>query len=372
MALGGTTFGNDLLRFALTIDIVDANTYEKVKRMVGRYMGRELDTGYFGLMEGQVVEGEPGLATTWATDDRKGSMRLRGDDGKYTKQVAVAFDRQVPLWVVSARGEELQGDGVVYRDLWSRLDHDELPKYTSPLAGEAMRTSIMVPIVHSGVSRGLMYLESPVYVEALEVARQELSTVARALAQLMMLRVLNNTQLDSTRTAVDQLTRGVSDRAVRHLTKPQLFLASPKNADGDVMAIVRDVLADYGTKVDVVDWATIEESGAITKQIADKIVRSRFGVCYFSEPTTVRPADFAYRDNPNVIFEAGMLHALINAPDAPPSGWIPVRENDSPAPPFDFASERIEYVPRGDDASLDEAKLRARIKRRLDALLDLE
>lgn len=69
-------------------------------------------------------------------------------------------------------------------------------------------------------------------------------------------------------------------------------------------------------------------------------------------------------DNPNVIFEAGMLHALINSPDAPPSGWIPVREEDSPAAPFDFAAERIEKVPRT-RGELDVVKFRAQLERRL-------
>jgi hypothetical protein len=78
--------------------------------------------------------------------------------------------------------------------------------------------------------------------------------------------------------------------------------------------------------------ADIADSGAITAQIADKIVKSRFGICYFSEPGQ-QPSQHKYVDNPNVIFEAGMLHALINSPDAPPSGWIPVREDDSPPPP---------------------------------------
>jgi hypothetical protein len=97
-------------------------------------------------------------------------------------------------------------------------------------------------------------------------------------------------------------------------------------------------------------------------------VRSRYGICYFSEPD---PSDggHKYVDNPNVIFEAGMLHALINTPDAPPSGWIPVREDDSPAAPFDFADQRIERVPRDQDGQVVEERLRAQVQRRIVALL---
>ncbi|HEU4397498.1 MAG TPA: hypothetical protein VFU54_06640, partial [Actinomycetota bacterium] len=96
--------------------------------------------------------------------------------------------------------------------------------------------------------------------------------------------------------------------------------------------------------------------------------RSRYGICYFSEPAPPG-AEHGYVDNPNVIFEAGMLHALINAPDAPPSGWIPVREESSPPAPFDFADQRIEKVPRDQDGQVVEERLRAQMQRRIVALL---
>lgn len=90
---------------------------------------------------------------------------------------------------------------------------------------------------------------------------------------------------------------------------------------------------------------------------------------HFSE--TIDDGDFAYADNPNVIFEAGMLHALINSPDAPPSGWIPVREKDAPPAPFDFANERIELVPRDERGKIEEDQFRRRIRRRVDDLLSM-
>ena len=64
-----------------------------------------------------------------------------------------------------------------------------------------------------------------------------------------------------------------------------------------------------------------------------------------------------------------MLHALINAPDAPPSGWIPVREDDSPPAPFDFADQRIERVPRDQDGQVDEKRFQVQLHRRITAPL---
>ena len=50
------------------------------------------------------------------------------------------------------------------------------------------------------------------------------------------------------------------------------------------------VLAEFDSKVSVFDWHEIADSGAITSQIADRIVRSRYGICYFSEPAPSGPS----------------------------------------------------------------------------------
>jgi hypothetical protein len=40
-----------------------------------------------------------------------------------------------------------------------------------------------------------------------------------------------------------------------------------------------------------------------------------------------------------------------------------VREDDSPRPPFDFADQRIERVPRDQDGKVDEERFRKQMRR---------
>jgi hypothetical protein len=359
-----TTFAERLSHFALSVDIVTDDTFDTVRDLVVDNMRNELEAAYFGLMELTEVNNRPGLRTIWSSSGSESSTTIHDADGNHTHQVCVAFDQRRPLWVVDKGGRPL-GPDAEYVDLWSRIDG--LPPYEAPV-GEPMKTSIMVPLVRGRTRLGVMYLESTAYVEATGIARREMKELADALAILMELRTVNRSQSQSTKRAVNQLSAFVGDAKYPRLTKPNLFVASSSNADVDVMDVIREALSEYRSKVTVIDWTKIEESGAITVQIANKIVRSRFGVCYFSEPTDEK-GTFAYADNPNVIFEAGMLHALINSPDAPPSGWIPVREKDSPPAPFDFATERIELVERDARGQLDEDDFGRRIRRRIDALL---
>jgi hypothetical protein len=112
----------------------------------------------------------------------------------------------------------------------------------------------------------------------------------------------------------------------------------------------------------------------INTQIGREILESRFGICYLSEPDGT--ASGRFRDNPNVVFEAGMLHArttaVSDAEGNEPAGWIPIREVASPDPPFDFASERILYVPRSQRGELNETRLRETLAARIVALLSEE
>jgi hypothetical protein len=360
-----TTFAEHLNHFVLSVDIVSDDTFDAVRDLVVNYMRNELEAAYFGLMERTQIVSSPGLQTIWNTGGPKNTIPIRENGaGPYTRQVALAFDTGRPLWVVDKERRPLR-EGGDHVDLWS--GEPDLPPYHPPI-NRPMKTSIMVPLTRDGSALGVMYLESTAYVEATEVARDELTLLADSLGMLMELRNLNRSLTECTKKAVGQLTSFMGDGKVQRLTKPSLFVASSGKADGEVMDIIREVLDDYRSKVNVIDWTKIEESGAITTQIATNIARSRFGVCYFSERAD-QNGTFAYVDNPNVIFEAGMLHALINAPDAPPSGWIPVRESASPPAPFDFASQRIEPVPRAATGHVDREQFRMRLRNRVAALL---
>ena len=360
------TFAELLRQFALSVDIVDQGTFNRVRDHVVEYMKNELEAAYFGLMTRSVIDGQPGLQTTWSSAEQGSATTIRTGD-TYTRQVSLVFDQRRPLWVVSSDGRPLREveDSDGFLDLWSGVTG--MPRYVAPV-DEPMKTSIMLPLVRVGRPLGVMYLESTTHVESTPVAKHELTTLAEAIAILIELRDANKVQTEGTEKAVSQLGRFLGTAKFPRLTKPNLFLASADDADIQVLGILREVLAEYESMVSVFDWQEIADAGAITSQIADRIVRSRYGICYFSE-LDLSDAVHKYVDNPNVIFEAGMLHALINTPDAPPSGWIPVREDDSPPAPFDFADQRIERVPRDQDGKVDEERFRMQMRRRMTALL---
>ena len=113
------TFAELLRQFAFSIDIVSESTFNRVREHVVEYMKNELEAAYFGLMTRSVINGQPGLQTTWSTEQGS-AITIRNGEG-YTQQVSLAFDQRRPLWVVSRDGTPLLevSDPSGYVDLWS-------------------------------------------------------------------------------------------------------------------------------------------------------------------------------------------------------------------------------------------------------------
>jgi len=251
-----------------------------------------------------------------------------------------------------------------YVDLWS--DVIDLPRYRAPLERDLL-TSIAIPMWRpNNRILGLMYLESTEYLDIAEFDHQELALLADALGVLLDLRDLNQVQTQGTRDAINNLRR-IKDAVVfPQIARPQLFVAFSGSADQEVVDILGDVLNEFSSRLRIVQWNRIDDSGTITAQLADVITTSRFGLCYLSE---YDHNTGGYKDNANVLFEAGMLQALAVLSIREQAAWIPLREEKSPPPPFDLAGERIEPIPRAADGGLNDELLRTRLRTRLQRLL---
>jgi hypothetical protein len=342
---GSRTFAAHLKQFSRSVDIVDKATFDGVRDLIVRYVRRELgEKAYFELLR-----------------DRKQWLSLHHSDGKFETAAAMSFAREKPLWVVALSEEPLESSPPSeWQDQWSQVT--DLPAHRSP-TNRPMKTLITLPL---RIKRplGLFYLESPHFLVAGEEARNEISLLGGALATLLELWELHETHSDLTGEAVADLQDMVTNAQFPRLTRPQVFVAHSIRADGRVTDVMRDVLRKYKARIDVTYWSDISEAGNVTTQIGEKILNSRFGICYLSEPAE-GGSETRFVDNPNVVFEAGMLHALANAPSGPPSGWIPIRERESPPAPFDFAHERILEVPRsstGEVAPSFETGLQTRVE----------
>jgi hypothetical protein len=271
------------------------------------------------------------------------------------------------MWIV-ANDKAPLADAGKYTDLWSH--GTDLPRH-HPSVDQPIRTVVIVPLRRRRLL-GAYYFESRAYIGITEVAKQELLQLGDSLAILFELYEAHKSQARMTGEAIYELQEILEAARFPKLTKPHFFVAFSNRADPKVRMVIKETLDKFSDRLEFTDWTQIDDAGNINTQISREIIRSRFGICYFSEPSP-NELEHAFTDNPNVVFEAGMLHALTSAnagsTDAEPSGWIPMREGDSPPAPFDFAAERTLQVPRSANGALNEERLASMLQARILKLL---
>lgn len=362
-ATNNQSFSNFLRRFALAIDVVEASTLAEVGELARRYVNEGLEIDFFEVMHKWPVEGQPGLKTLWRSEEGHWTQRLRDENGEPSTQMAWTVVHGRPLWVVPPDETTPLHECDAYADLWSGVE--ELPAYRRGSQSVEPTTSIIVPLQRHGRAVGAMCLESPRYIECTDIAKHELEVLAETLTVLYEGQEAREQASQSTSRALGELNDILDEVPFPSATRPQLFLASAANADEDVVGSIKSVLKEFSSRLQFVHWRyDFQEAVFVDQQLMDAIEKSKFGICYLSEPFS-DPEDGAPRffDNQNVIFEAGMLHALTYTQQ--PGGWIPVREHDSPDAPFDIRNLQMVLVPRGDDGRLNverfHSDLRARI-----------
>jgi hypothetical protein len=361
------TFAGQLKHFAKSVDIVDDEVFEGARRLIYKYVRDELEAEYFEVDRAQEADGETGLHMFWSSLDHEHVWRLRNADGSYVNCVTRAFALGQPMWIVASDKAPLTDAGT-YQDLWSH--GTGLPRH-HPSGDRPIRTVVIVPLRRRRPI-GAYYFESRAYIGITEVAKQELLRLGDSLAILFELYEAHKSQARMTAEAIDELQEILAAARFPKLTKPHFFVAFSNRADRQVQMVIRESLDRFSDRLEFTDWTQIIEAGNINTQISREITRSRFGICYFSEPCP-NESEHAFTDNPNVIFEAGMLHALTSAnagsTDAEPAGWIPMREGNSPPAPFDFAAERTVQVPRAANGELNEERLANMLQTRILKLL---
>jgi hypothetical protein len=238
---------------------------------------------------------------------------------------------------------------MVTTDSWS--NYTDLPPYIDAGESEA-KTSIIMPLQYGGRVFGVVVLEFAEYINVTETGKKELTTIVEALARIIWLYETTQTQLKNTQTAFSLLEKEFSATVASPLRRRALFFASPAESDDNVVVIIRNVLEEFKGAIDLVYWKNMSKAGEITPQILNAVSESSFGVCYFSEVIDKSERPYRFRDNPNVLFEAGMLQALTNDQNATPIAWIPVREEEDRTGrvPFDSSVTKI-YGQRVDEAA---------------------
>ncbi len=357
------TFGEYLYQFSNSVDIVDEDILGTIRKLILESIKKPLSVSFMEELEPGAVDESEGLHMISRFGD-SGPLeynKLMDRSGKYKGQTSFAFNVGNPMWIVSEDGGPLD-ETECYKDLWSETE--EIPKFWKFHKSKVL-TSIKLPMKHDHDIIGIINIECTRHIEYDQIVANELEIITKSLSILKQLCKNNKVRFDGTKNAMHFLS-DLSMKTPFMQSRPSLFIASAINACDDVVGEIKEVADQFSQKLDIVFWKNIADSGDINKYIIQSIYRSKFGIVYLSAP--IKESN-TFEDNSNVLFEAGMLHALTNDPESnDPVAWIPIRENNGSKIPFDFSTERVLIVPRNTDRTLNTEKFRDELKKRIMAL----
>ncbi len=200
--------------------------------------------------------------------------------------------------------------------------------------------------------------------------------IADAVGLLHATDVATQEQREGTTRAIATLSDLVGKLELDTGPKPLMFVASSSRAPEDITNAIDEVLKRFDDHVFVEPWHRMHQPGNINLQLVEKIGKAQYGVCYMSEEVESDQrhtnADHRFKDNPNVLVEAGMLH-MVTATDAiSGTGWIPIRETDSPEVPFDLGNQRMVLVERNSDGEANIDAFKDDLTAKIESLLEAE
>ena len=369
------TPGHYLNQFSLSIDTMDSDALDDVFALLRDYFKNTMKSTYYSVfISGVRIEtGEgpqPGLKKLWSSVEGEEMLPVFKAPGEFTGQMAYVYQRGRPVWI-TAPDEGKLADSSEFTDAWSHAE--DLPPYRTPMDSADHRTSIIVPLRYGGRLFGCINLEFDDFHEFSSSGRDELLLVAEAVARIVWLFETAENASKSTRRALIDLELHFDD-ARSPLERPSIFVASPSRADEHCMKATLETINQYKDRFDIEFWQEMAASGNINQQVADAITSCHLGIFFLSarrDDDSDGDNGFAFGDNANVLFEAGMLFALKHQANSVPASWIVVRESEAlggPAP-FDLASERMVIVPRDEDGNLLESDFQTALTEAIDSSL---
>lgn len=337
------TFGQQLLQFAQSVDIVSESVLAETRKMITDYLKRSLDIQFWEILSPLKINKENGLKTEWS-EGAEWAHSLRDEQGNYNGQISYAWEKQRDIiWIVAnSRGENLS-ETKNYRDLLHLQDSNNIPHYVN-LTDHTIKTSIISMLPHDKLNIGIINMESARYLKPSESLKKEIESIRNAIGLLMGLYKTYNIQSFATGRAIDALSEF---KNLPFSIDLKAFFSFSKKADASVIDAVNKAIEPYD--IELQDWQMDYNPGNIYEQIWTNISNSEIGISYLSE-LTEPGSEFLFLDNYNVVFETGIMQCLTRLNKM--RKYILIRERKSPDIPFNFNAERMIFVPRDEHGKL--------------------
>lgn len=365
---------DQLEAFVRAVDNVSPEVERRVRDTIIAYIGPKLN--FEVLIQETYTRGATSsreLNPRWATFGNLGNIVLPRAGEPYGGHAEYCFCEDREIWIY-AKGGGLLREATSYEDVYG---NQELPNYRA-YPREDSRVSIVKPIRDEDDRRvlGVLTIESREILEFSRGAETILSQLGRIISVLVRSERESRLNSANTLTAANQLLKWAGDSGTFAglCHKPMVFQTHSTRALDDVLEIISAAVAGisathqmrHGLGIEHRTWQDSTRPNDIMSELLDVLRRSAAGIAYLSEPA--EPASGKFCDNPNVVYEAGIMHGL----GTPFRGYLLIREADSTSElPFDMAHKRSVIIHRDRNGMIsDPRRIETQIRKALCDLLD--
>ena len=356
------TFAEELLQFAKTVDILDEKLFMNIKEIINDYTSQRWGVKYVKIMNLKFdLDGNRILEKFFLQEYSKASTATDMVNIETSKgQMAYVIRNKKPVWIMSKDRSSFLNKSDEYIDCWSGLE--DIPEYQSIVTDAKIKTSIIVPFYELEKERrylrGVANYEIPEALPFNKECQNEILTLTDTISELLNLYNVRERQEHNTNYAINRLEIKLETFNAL-LRKNKIFIASAFEGEEDVKNAIKKLLKNFFSDIEVLDWENNKETGSISEKMFEDINSSRYGICYFSEYSKEKKK---YVDNSNVMFEAGLMHGKFRTFNDENPLWIPIREKDSLAFPFDVQGFNTLIVPRNKKGKLEEEEFAEMLK----------
>jgi len=355
------TFGNMLLQFANSVDILEEENFKKIQRYIEDYLATVLHIRFVRLMLIRETVGGEVMLIKYSLNTSFEDILLLKDGDKYNGQMPYSFARNKRLWITPLNKDDNLNVCTEYIDHWQ--DDQNFPPYKTINPEVEIKTSVIIPIRrdykmdNNNHILGVVNFESEKYLKPNKQAQEELKKISFTLGKLFQLYEGRRFQRGNTSSVINDFQGDLRDFKEEHIgyffdRRPQIFFASSSRADRAVIGEVKELITkDFGEKLELVHWDNHENVGSITPQLLESMNKADYLICYLSEKIE---GENIYRDNPNVLIELGFFIGKHQRQNHFKNILILREDRSETNIPFDVQDIFTLYIPRlGGDQTLN-------------------
>ena len=332
-----------------SVDYIEDSLFNNLTNSIDKYLKDVLKVTYYtvivdyGAQIQEKGDNVPSFTVMMSKDGykKKNVEPIHKDNGEYRGQASYSYSKGRKLWVNSASENGVLEESGDFIESWG--GYKDLPDFWDYSDTET-RTSVLLPLRYGSRVFGVLTLEFGKYYSFSREFIKPLTMLSDSVSRTFWVHYTSKQSLRDSQMTVDNIEEHMSND-FSFLEKQKVFFSFPAKGDPKVVDAVEFLFKSKYPEFKLILWKDSNNPDDIFGYIDSSIRSSVFGICYFTEVMKGKRG-IQYKNNPNVLLEAGMMEAYKNYQGNQFRNWIAIREENENPVPFNISHKNTIIIRR--------------------------